>query len=385
MDAENLEKFNFAGFPRTSKALWRHHRLDDTMSGMTPLSIASPLPSSKTKSFTFEENIKRKGSNKILEPQCNFGTSYRDDGLGFKNEESPSPKRNKVLLLPPSDATTGSNTETSPSSRKEGSSATGSDSSFFKPGLNQSRWTLRSAGREKTLGVPCQMLAFTAPQAPKTPIPGLFDSSDESQPSTTSTLKDLDSEASQPDNDNPLAYRASMYLSDIDADDEHSDSDLETETGSDKENTDIDFLTYSKADNDDRLGLHLELTRIAIGEKRCRSPEDDDDEASNDNALGDKSSRIKEEENERSATRPLRLPECQNIEEQRREVAQSQRSKENQGSPAELPEQMKTPAKRVKFSDGEEQLAMNKGATARDRLDAAKAAEEADSVRDSLD
>ena len=380
VDAENLEKFNFAGFLRT-RVLRSRRRLDATMFGMTPLSIARALPSSKRRTSTFEENIKRKNSNKTLEPQYNFGDDYRDDENYFKKEESLSPANSKMLSLPSRDATTGSNTETSPSSRKDGSSATGSDSSLFKPGSNQGRYTLRSAGKENTSGVPRQMLAFASLQALNTSIPGLFNSPNASQSSTTSTLEAIGAEAAQPDHDSQPAYRASIYSSDVDADDEHSDSDVETETGSGKENTDIDFLAYINEGNDDSLGLHLELNKIAIGDKRGRSPDEDDDEASNDNALGDKSSRIKEEEKER----PLRLLEYPSIEEQKKELARSQRSKENQKPSSGLPGQMKAPAKRVKFSEGEEQLATNKRATARDRLDFERAAEETDSVRESLE
>lgn len=387
LDVENLEKFNFADFPRTSKVLRSHRRLDATMSDMTPLSIARPLPSSKSRTSTFEENIKRKSSNKILKPQYNFGDSYRDYKPNFKKEESLSPTKNKLRLLLSPDAMTGSNTETSPGSRKDGSSATESDTSLFRPCSRQGRYTLRSAGKENSSGIPPQNLAATSPQAPKPSIPGLFNSPDASQASTTSTLNGTGAEASRSGKDPQPAYRVLTYSSDVDADDEHSESDLETETGSDKENTDTGFLAYINEGNDDRLGLHLDLGKIAIGEKRCRSPEDGDNEATIDNALGDRSLRVKEEEDGIWLTRSqtLLLPEYPRFEEQRREMAQIQKSNEDQKPTSEVTEQLKAPAKRVKFSDGEERLAMNKRATAHDRLDFENAVDSRDSVRDSLD
>ena len=214
--AENLEKFNFTGFPRTSRVLRSRRRLDATMSDMTPLSIARPLPStasssSKRRTSTFEEQIKQKTPNKTRTPHYGFGDTYRDDGAVMKKEKSVSPTKNKLLSLPSSDPTAGINIETSPGSAIGGYPTTGSDSSLFRSGPHQSRYTLRSASKENVPDLPHQASAFASPQAPKTSIPGLFRSPDLSQSSTTSTLKEADIEAPQTDNDPPPAYRKSIY------------------------------------------------------------------------------------------------------------------------------------------------------------------------------
>lgn len=385
VDTENLEKFNFAGFPRTSTVPRSRQRLDATMSVMTPLSIARPLPSSKSSTSTFEDNVKRKSSYKVSEPQYTSGDSYRDYKPHFIKEKSSSPTGNKLRSLLSLDAATGSNIETSPSSRRGGSSATGSDTSLFTPRSNQGRYWLRSAGKEKNLGGTHQSLTSTSPQAHKNGIPGLFSSPDASQSSTSTTLRDTSAGTSQPGSESRSAYRASIYSSDVDADDEQSISDLETETGSDKENTDLDLLAYTNKDNDDRLGLHLELSRIAIGEKRRRSPEDGESEASNDNALGDKSARIKVEEDELSMTGSYLLLEYPSFEEEREKNARLQDSNKNQSPAAGLPRHTNTSAKRVRLSDAAEQLTTNRRATACDGLDLARAVDGASSVRESLE
>lgn len=385
VNIENLEKFNFAGFPRTSTVPQSRQRLDATMSVMTPLSIARPLPSSRSRISTFEDNVKRKSLYKVSEPQYSFGDSYRDYKPHYKKEKSLSPTKTKLRSLQSPVAATGSNTETSPSSRRGGSSATGSDTSLFKPSSSQGRYTLRSAGKENDMGGPHRSLISTPPQAPKPNTPRVFSSPDASQSSTGSTLTNTSAGTSQPGSEPRSAYRASIYSSDVDADDEQSNSDLETETGNDKENTDLDFLAYTNKDNDDRLGLHLELGRISIGEKRRRSPEDGDNEATDANALGEKSWRIKEEEDEHSMTPSCLLLEYPSFEEERRENARLQRSNENRNPAAGLPGHTNTPAKRVRLSDAEEQLTTNKRATARDRLDLARAVDGASTLRESLD
>ena len=362
--AENLEKFNFAGFPQSSRVVMSRQRLDTIMSGMTPLSIARPLPPSKSRMLIFEENMKRRSTNKTIEPRYNFGDSYRDDEPEFKKEKSLSAKHS--LSLTSQDTMTRNITETSPSSRRDGSSATGNDGSFFKTGSSQGRYTLRSAGKENPSLVTHQAFTFTSARAPKTSTPGLFSSSDASQSFTPLTRRDRGAKTSPLDDDPTPAYRASTYQSDIDADDEHSGSDLVTEVGSDKESTDIDSPAYIDESDDDSPGLHLELKKIVIGEKRCRSPEDENDEASNDSALGDKPSGAKVAEKEGSAIRPLLLLEDPTFEEQRREMRQLQRSKENQSPAAELLRQMNAPAKRAKLSDGDKQLARNMQATGGD-------------------
>ena len=386
--AENLERFNFAGFPRTSRVLRSRRRLDSTMADMTPLSIARLLPStasssSKRRTSTFEEQVKQKTPNKTRTPRYGFGDTYRDNGPVMKKEESVSPTKSQLLSLPSLDPTAGVNIETSPGSAIGGNPTTGSDSSLFRSGPHQSRYILRSASKENVPDLPHQASAFASPQAPKPSIPGLFTSPDLSQSSTTSTLKETDVEATQTNNDPPPAYRKSIFSSDADADadDEKSDSDLEPHAGSDNEDIDIDFFAYVNQGNDDRLGLHLELSKVAIGEKRSRSPEDDDYEATYDNVLVDKSSWVKN--NERLDTQPPRQLEDPRFEEQRREMAMAQleRIDENRNPMGGPPGQMKTPSKRVKFSDGEVEEAANKSRSVLDRLEFERALEDANNKK----
>ena len=95
----------------------------------------------------------------------------------------------------------------------------------------------------------------------------------------------------------------------------------------------------------------------------------------------DKSSWLKEEDNERLATQPSLQLEDPRFEEQRREMAQLERTDENRNPMGGPPGQMKTPSKRVKFSGGEVEVAANKSRSVVDRLELERALEDANNEK----
>lgn len=93
---EVLERFNFPGFPRSSRPITTtRHRLNKDLSNLTPLSISHPIEPSKRKAITSEQQVQEKPFGPDLDPKLKLHDKYRE-AVAFNEEKSAS--RRQALL-----------------------------------------------------------------------------------------------------------------------------------------------------------------------------------------------------------------------------------------------------------------------------------------------
>lgn len=228
-----LEKFNFLGFPQSTKPPRKTRRqLNNELSNLTPLSIAHPIQSSKWKGSTFDDRIREKSFDSKSEPKYNFGGEYREVAV----KDKKATRRQQELLTSHSHLVT--------DSEKSDSHSLSGEKINTEPQQCDQKGTTDRAN---------------------------------SLSSEISTISSIVEESTSKSGSNAISPRATLALNQIpkiypshnqesDADDEQGpDEEIGSEDENDSLTQDDDNVLDQNSDDD---GLHTKFNQVAMCKKR---------------------------------------------------------------------------------------------------------------------
>ena len=231
---ETLEKFNFLGFPRSTKPPRKTRRqLNNELSNLTPLSIAHPIQSSKWKGSTFEDRIRGKSFDSKSEPKYNFKGEYREV-VAVKDKKAT--RRQQELIT--------SHSHLIPDSKKSESHSLSSEKIKIEPQqCDQKGTTDRANSLSSEMSARSSIVEESISKSGSSVI----------SPNTMLALNRI-----------PKIYRSHSQESDAD-DEREPDKEIESEDENDSLTQEDDNVLIQDLNDD---GLHTKFKEVAMCKKR---------------------------------------------------------------------------------------------------------------------
>lgn len=262
--------------------------MEDRFSNVTPLSIARPIPSSKRKFRSFEENIKA-GTWDKSDPKYKFSEGHRELAVVKIHPPSLAKRRQSRSAASTLHSTKSTLTNSTLRHTKElQSSQTSEEQDFDSDEVNANRpshSTLSKVSIPKSttsifMSSSCGALAFAKNNSSSSIPSNLSNGSDptRTQGSSPTLSSDLDGihKKALAELNKFCKEKYRKYGQASDADDEREDSDAETLLGAKKDEMDDEISFLDKENltpnpNQDDQGLHMELRdMLCIRNKKRR-------------------------------------------------------------------------------------------------------------------